>query len=418
MPIEPSDVSPDTVSEPTAEESVAGGSYIDKSQPSIETQLPDMSPDDDALAKNIAQSAKGRASHINDFDLTMQGIADGDPVGLETFDLGFFEDGTPAITINGANVPIRQDQWMSLLNARAKTRDEMSRRLEFAKQKARAVDSVSRITRAMQLNPGMAELFMAQAQIDPEMAMSNLNKLYVSMQTGKSKNLETDIAAQLTSAKIAPSWKHLTGDRGTIDVETTDPYGNTVTEKKRLGSITEEKARTLMAGSTKDEQLAGLAFSRPGDVFIDPNFRKAYPGQRIGIFDKIAHMEQDRYGPMSLFERMKVMAKHGNGVWPEQIDIVNPPMVGTTKGQPTRFQFGAPADDFMNYLQRLDQFYANIGGWDLSTPESLQQVATEYAKIYWQQHGWSESQNDQSNPVQPSQQQQQAPSRGSRAPAI
>lgn len=406
----------EAVSAPTAEESVSGGSYIPQQQPTVNQQLPDLSPDDDELAKNIAQSAKGRASHINDFDLTMQGIADGDPIGLETFDLGFFEDGTPAIVINGANVPIRQDQWMSLLNARAKTRDEMSRRMEFEKQKAKAVDSVSRITRAMQLNPGMSELFMAQAQIDPEMAMTNLNKLYVSMQTGKSKNLETDIATQLTSAKIAPSWKHLTGDRGTIDVETTDPYGNTVTEKKRLGSLSEEKARSLMAGATKDEHLAGLAFSRPGDVFIDPNFRKAYPGQRVGIFDKIVHMEQDRYGPMSLFERMKVMAKYGQGVWPDQIDIVNPPMVGTTKGQPTRFQFGAPADDFINYLQRLDQFYANIGGWDLSTPESLQQVASEYAKIYWQQHGWNENQSEQA--VSSPSSQQQSPSLGSRSSAL
>jgi hypothetical protein len=387
--------------DPAAPETVAGGSYL--------PQTPPVNPQ--AAVKGIAgpKELLGQAREVNDLPLTLSGISDGDPVGMETFDLGFFEDGTPAVVINGANVPIQQSQWMALLTMRNKTREEIKSQMQFEQQRARAIDSVSRITRAMQLNAGMSELFMAQAQIDPAMAMENLNKLYVAKASGNSKNLESDIAAQITATKIAPAWKHLTEDRGEIEVEGVDPYGNPSVQKKKLGSRAEEASRRLAAKNNREEQVAAMAFARPGDMFIDPNFRKAYPGQRIGIFDKVAQMEQDRYGPMSLFERMKGMAKHGQGVWPEQIDIVNPPMISDTTSDSPRYQFGG-SGDFLNYLQRLDQFYANIGGWDLSTPESLEQVASEYTRVYWQQHGFTSSPETQTGSSSPAP--QQAPSRG------
>lgn len=394
-------ISEAVAADPAAPETVAGGSYL--------TQTPPVNPQ--AAVKGIAgpKELLGQARDVNHLPLTLSGISDGDPVGMETFDLGFFEDGTPAIVINGANVPIQQSQWMALLTMRNKTREEVKSQMQFEQQKARAIDAVSRITRAMQLSPGMTELFMAQAQIDPEMATKNLNNLYVAMSSGNGKNLESDIAAQITATKIAPAWKHLTEDRGEIQVEGTDPYGNPSIEKKKLGSRTEEASRRLAAKNTREEQVAAMAFARPGDMFIDPNFRKAYPGQRIGIFDKVANMEQDRYGPMSLFERMKAMAKHGQGVWPEQIDTVNPPMISDTTGDAPRYQFGG-SSDFLNYLQRLDQFYANIGGWDLSTPQSLEQVASEYTRVYWQNHGFMSSPETQTGSSSPAT--QQAPSRG------
>ena len=140
-------LTPTNVAEPTAPENIPAGSYIPQEQLDVAESLPPprfaVNPRDrqavqaergsikemvvppsaqtpagvpqsverkDAVSlfqKSIAEAAQGRASEVNDFMLTLSGITDGDPVGMETFDLGFFEDGTPSISINGANVPIR-----------------------------------------------------------------------------------------------------------------------------------------------------------------------------------------------------------------------------------------------------------------------------------------------------------------------
>ena len=88
----------------TSSEMVRGGSYIPQSEANVPT-VPKFDP----------SVLGGQASDVNDAFLSMNGVVNGDPIGLETFDLGFSEDGTPAITINGANIPVQHNQWMALL---------------------------------------------------------------------------------------------------------------------------------------------------------------------------------------------------------------------------------------------------------------------------------------------------------------
>jgi len=137
------------VPEPVSAEAVSGGSYIPQqpSGPSPANVSSQMS-DAEAFARRLAKDSKGRASNVNDFDLTMSGIVDGDPVGMETFDLGFFEDGTPAIKINGADVPIRHDQWMALLTQRNRTREQVKQQMMFDIERDRAKQGIQRIRRA------------------------------------------------------------------------------------------------------------------------------------------------------------------------------------------------------------------------------------------------------------------------------
>ena len=126
--------------DPAAPETVAGGSYL--------PQTPPVNPP--AAVKGIAgpKELLGQAREVNDLPLTLSGISDGDPVGMETFDLGFFEDGTPAVVINGANVPIQQSQWMALLTMRNKTREEIKSQMQFEAAKQKAKTTISAIIKS------------------------------------------------------------------------------------------------------------------------------------------------------------------------------------------------------------------------------------------------------------------------------
>lgn len=378
-----------SMAEPTADESVPGGSYIPKeSSPfkldlgaGMDQYLPEGQTKN--FLQQLGSSTKGRASHINDFDLTMSGIVDGDPVGMETFDLGYFKDGTPSITINGAHVPIRADQWMALLSMREKTRTEIKQRAEFESAKSKAKSSVSKVIRAFPSLPsGMAELFMAQADIDPVSALNNLQSLYMDMQTGRGKDKMSDMHAQLTAAKRDPAMAALTSKRGkkTVYQTATDSKGNQVQynpQEVDVPSVAEEQSnRYANAASPSEETRATAnAFLHIKSMFIDPNIRKARAGQQYGIFDRITMDESDPVGPMSIFEMLRNLAKNGEGAFPTQIGMVPPPVfIGDRKKGVGSFQPTDPraVKAYRDYLIDLDRWAANaFPGYDLSSPQSI-----------------------------------------------
>ena len=108
-----------------------------------------MEDDDEEFQKTLGELTTGRVADVADLETAFEGIYGGDPVGLESFDLGFFKDGTPAIVLNGAPVPIEQSMWMALLNKRQQSRQEMDARMRFEVQKRKATDFVSKTVRAI-----------------------------------------------------------------------------------------------------------------------------------------------------------------------------------------------------------------------------------------------------------------------------
>ena len=401
-------LTPANVAEPTAQETISGGSYIPQKQLDVAASLPPprlaVNPRDsqavqaeslqrgpinemvvppsaqlpagvpqpasvpqpakrnDAVSlfqKSIAEAAQGRASEVNDFMLTLSGITDGDPVGMETFDLGFFEDGTPSISINGANVPIRHEQWMSLLTARNRARTELDERMRFDRERVKATTAVNSVIKAIPNLPvGMSELFMAQAEMDPASAMNNLSSLYVNMQKNGGVDLVGKLGAQVQAGRIAPEIDRLTREGGEEQRTVTDPLtGIPSMVKMKAQSISDRRAKELMASPKLSDKITGFAFGQIKSVFIDPMVRQERVNTRYGIFDRIAIDEQDRTSPLSLFSRLQHLAANGQGVWPVQIPIV------------------APSDPrYPEYLQELDAWASSLLGYDASSPESLLQM--------------------------------------------
>jgi len=197
-----------TEPQPLSPEVTAGSSYIPQNQQQAEAP-PMPSPQ----FKPIADPASlyGRAAQGNtDIMLSMSGITDGDPVGMETFDLGFFEDGTPAIVINGASIPIEHAQWMSILTMRNKTRAEIKAQMEFENLRQKTKASIGRILAAAPNVPKpLAESMMAAADIDPQFALNEVNQLLVSMSKDNGQEQFSRISSILQDNAVEANLKML-----------------------------------------------------------------------------------------------------------------------------------------------------------------------------------------------------------------
>lgn len=322
-----------------------------------------------SLADSMEKSAKGRASHVNDFDLTIRGIADGDPVGMETFDLGFFNDGTPAVVINGANIPIRHEQWMALMSLRNKTRDEIDRRVEFKIARDRAVDAISKVQASVQLPNGLIPLLYAQAEINPDGATKNLSDIYLSMQKTGGKDVMGKIAVELQDTRNKNAIGFMLRPIGERKIQSPNPLGPNfppVESTEKLPSLRDQRVQSLARSSSPSDAITAHAYLRLEDFVLDPSIRAMNPTGRIGIMDRIG-TEQDRYGPMSLLSRLQHIAAYNNGDWPSQVAMQPPPI------QPSPSEINR----YVDYLRQLDRWAASAFGYDVSSPESIQAIVQE-----------------------------------------
>jgi hypothetical protein len=309
----------------------------------------------------IAAATKGQVSHYNDFDLTLSGIVDGDPVGLETFDLGYFKDGTPSISINGANVPIRMDQWMSLLTMREKTRAEVRQKVAFEKKRKDSVDAVSKLLKTVPLEPGLAELFSAQAQIDPARAIENMQRVYVALKTNGSRALKKDMTGQLQESRILPELQRIMTKRG--KKQTTDANLNTVTVE--VPSLVQENAERLLSSADDNDQFAGFAIQQVANMYLSPELKTAHSEEQFGFFDRLATDGGAPFSQMGMYERMRAITSVQNTIWPNgaMIPKMDPPT------DPTKIP------EFRQYLTRLDEWAANNFGYSVSTPAAINNAA-------------------------------------------
>lgn len=414
--------------QPTAEESVPGGSYLPTVEKPSDFKLrigggmPEQPPAQPAPPQHqytdlMRKSAKGKASDVNDFGLTVSGIADGDPVGMETFDLGFFDDGTPAIVINGANVPIRHDQWMALMTMRNKTREEIRARTEFENAKMTAMEAITKVEMATRLPNGMIPLIKAQAQFDPPGAIESLSKVYLSMQTSGGKDLMGDVSRKLQEFKNNTVIDHLTKPQGETTVQRPHPYlqGQVVEERVKQPSRRDVAVQELSKSPREADQVTAFAYMRLDDFLLDPTYRQINPTQNIGIFDRIQNMESDRYGPMSLFARLQhIAAYHKPGDWPEGSRVamqpppafISDPKAGGIPdiGANTGFNALSQVEQkrYLDYLTELDRWASNAFGYNTSSLDSLMMTAIQMGQINMQRMGLA-AEAAQAQPVEQTQ---------------
>jgi len=138
---------------------------------------------DDKANKAIQSATKGRASDVGDPFLAMEGIVNGDPVGMETFDLGFYDDGTPAISINGSPIPVDQSMWMALMESRLSTRQELERRMKHQEKVTQVSDTLSTLFKAMPKIPQDTQSVLnAMVEQYPEWVESQIDRIPVNME--------------------------------------------------------------------------------------------------------------------------------------------------------------------------------------------------------------------------------------------
>lgn len=350
------------VPEPVSAEAVSGGSYIPQqpSGPSPANVSSQMS-DAEAFARRLANDSKGRASNVNDFDLTMSGIVDGDPVGMETFDLGFFEDGTPAIKINGADVPIRHDQWMALLTQRNRTREQVKQQMMFDIERDRAKQGIQRIlASAPSVPPQLGNLLMTIADTDPGLAMRETSDLLASMAKDNGRSQSNRLGSLLQDSAVSSVESML---ESTVYEPNPNGYGEpirTTPIQKRVSELSKDPDQRKKVSAYALQNYRSL---------MPPKGFKASPeinGQPVGFLD-ITAMQGADIGPLSQFDMLRHLAAY-SGVWPESVSWQDPPAFNPNaqvKVNP------AEVAKFREYLTRLDAWASRAMKWDYSSPQSI-----------------------------------------------
>jgi hypothetical protein len=350
------------VPEPVSAEAVSGGSYIPQqpSGPSPANVSSQMS-DAEAFARRLANDSKGRASNVNDFDLTMSGIVDGDPVGMETFDLGFFEDGTPAIKINGADVPIRHDQWMALLTQRNRTREQVKQQMMFDIERDRAKQGIQRIlASAPSVPPQLGNLLMTIADTDPGLAMRETSDLLASMAKDNGRSQSNRLGSLLQDSAVSSVESML---ESTVYEPNPNGYGDpikTTPIQKRVSELSKDPDQRKKVSAYALQNYRSL---------MPPKGFKASPeinGQPVGFLD-ITAMQGADIGPLSQFDMLRHLAAY-SGVWPESVSWQDPPAFNPNaqvKVNP------AEVAKFREYLTRLDAWASRALKWDYSSPQSI-----------------------------------------------
>ena len=356
MPIDPTqegveEMVPD-VATPVSPEMVAGGSYIPQEQ---ESGIADQ------------RALLGRARDVNDFTLTMSGIADGDPVGMETFDLGFFEDGTPAITINGANVPIRHEQWMALLTQRNRTREEVKARMMFEHDKRKAKDGIAKIlASAPSIPPQLGQLLMTIADMDPSMAMRETQQLLVSMSKDNGRQQIGKLSMMIQDNAVSSELSRLTREMDTQVGE--DPLSGEPIMAKT--SPVRSRAAELSKDADPRKRKTAYAISNLDSMF-PPKGMKGDPsvnGGSVGIFDIMARLDGGDTSELSRFELLRHLAAYSD-MWPTKVDWVDTPVSSEfVPGRPTSPQ---DVSRFRRYLLELDEWASNALKWDRSEPSMI-----------------------------------------------
>lgn len=361
-------IDPTDISAPMAPESNIGGSYMPQQQmPAV----PKIDPADGNFAKMLAESSRGQASDIDDFGLTMAGIAYGDPVGLETFDLGFFEDGTPAIAINGVNIPIDHGQWMSMMQMRNQTRAETKRRMEFEVQRQRAKKSISSIVASVPNLPnGMAPLMLGLADIDPIAAMNQAAQLLPSIHRDGGRSQMGTIAGQIKKTQVDSIVSSFNRE---IEVPVLGPDG----KPSVLGESRKTNNRTLAyekLSGAQGTRVNAYALSRLESLMPNPAMTQMFGGQPIGFMDMVAGSGGDM-SELSEFEMVRRLAADSGGMFPSTVPWYEYPDIDPKNPDPQRMR------DLYNYLRNIDLWASNTLAWDMSSDQSIKALVEHIVGI-------------------------------------
>jgi len=314
--------------------------------------------------------AKGKASEVNDFDLTMAGIYAGDPVGMETFDLGFYGDGTPAIVINGAPVPIQMEQWAGLAEMRTKTRQHVAETMRFNAAKSKAQTAITKVTRAIpNLPAGLAELLMASSEINPDYAITQLSNLLLNNKMDGNRRQIGELSSGMLDASISNTMGSLSKSSGTELVE--NPNNKFADPQKVPAPSPIQKAlRDLDASPSPSSNATKYAIVDLGNMFPSPQYSMATAGGRQSAFMRMANEGNDTAAGGSFFAKLQNLAAYSK-LFPDVIPVVNVPTDITDPSDPRIGQL-------REYLRSLDMYAVRYLHY---TPSNDQELNMQLAAL-------------------------------------
>lgn len=364
MPIDPT-----AAPQPLSPEMEAGESYIPKDQP---FELPQQQQ---PIAS--ARDLNGRVPDGDrDLDMAIGGIRDGDPLGMESFDLGFYEDGTPMVRINGANVPIRHEQWMALLTQRNKMRAEFKMRMDFERDRLKARNGITKIlASAPSVPPQLGELLLTIADMNPQYALQETNQLLVSMskdngaeQIGRLSSLVQDTARDAELGRLF---------RETEIVEE-DAYGEKTVRKT---APLKERYAALSASTDSRNRKTAYAIGNIENMFPPKGLKQRTGGQPVGVFDQMARFEGMDTNELSRYDLLRHLASFHGDLFPATVSWQEPPTdMGNFVGpQVTGMVDWAAAPPewqrFRNYMRQLDEWANKVLKWDMSSQGAIDAMA-------------------------------------------
>jgi hypothetical protein len=317
------------------------------------------------FADQFASVMQGRASDINDFDLTMAGIYAGDPVGMETFNLGFYEDGTPAIVINGAPVPIGMEQWATMAEMRQRTRQEVKQRVQFNDARRTAKTAVDKVVKAVpNLPSGLGELLMATADVDPQFALQQLNEVFVNNKRDGNRTQIGELAALNMKRAIDNTLGSLTQRRGKKMVPKDPNSKSPIKEMIEVDvpSAMDERIQKLRETPSRENNVTSFAISDLANMMPSPELTMMTGGGRQSVFQRMAMEGNDSSIGGSMFSKVQHLAAYGQ-LFPESIPLMDVPRIEEASDQSIR--------NFRKYLRALDMWAVRFLHYQPSTDEEI-----------------------------------------------
>jgi len=261
----------------------------------------------------------------------LSALANGDPIGLESWNFGALADGSPAASMKSADgedivVKLPPSVWMSVVQNRSASRIQMQEHLELKNRTKAVQDKIAATFRAApDLDPVMMEGLASLAEIDPKTAMNLFSTISVAMAKDGAKQLKDNIlnlGIARNGDTLAKRFEGIYADQANMNQRSNanDPSTNNDAQQQQMNDI-------------------GNA-----SIFIRPN------KNNMGIMDTFAGDQET----MDRFARLAAMGLYGAKIEPPEI----------RNGQ-------YKASDIMAYAQKLDRFAgSSFNGWEPSNPNN------------------------------------------------
>ena len=257
----------------------------------------------------------------------LSALANGDPIGLESWNFGALADGSPAASMKSADgedivVKLPPSVWMSVVQNRSASRIQMQEHLELKNRTKAVQDKIAATFRAApDLDPVMMEGLASLAEIDPDTAMKLYSTISVSMARDGAKQLKENIL----NLGIARN-----GD--TLAKRFEGIYADEANKSQR--------ANANDPSTNNDAQQQQMNDIGNASIFIRPN------KNNMGIMDTFAGDQET----MDRFARLAATGLYGAKI--------EPPVIKNG-------QYKMP--DIMAYAQKLDRFAgSSFNGWEPS----------------------------------------------------